>query len=138
MKSRKIRILDWLSDKIETGDSKKKVVHIRFGCPTKKNEFGWGIPWGGHGRAQAPCWPWEVAGEGREGEVGGEEKGIGWLWGEEGVPWGCCMGGARSVMLLCACEVLLAVPTSVRKKGGKREERRKGRKRKRRKRRKEI
>jgi hypothetical protein len=32
--------LEFVSDKIQSGDSKRKVMHIRFGCPTKKNGFG--------------------------------------------------------------------------------------------------
>jgi hypothetical protein len=32
--------LELVSDKIQSGDSKRKVMHIRFGCPTKKNGFG--------------------------------------------------------------------------------------------------
>jgi hypothetical protein len=55
MKYHKIWRLELVLDKIEAGDSKKMVVHIRFGCPMKKNRFGWISPWkGGHGRAQAP------------------------------------------------------------------------------------
>jgi hypothetical protein len=33
MKSRKIQILEFVSDKIEGGDSKWEVVCICFGCP---------------------------------------------------------------------------------------------------------
>jgi hypothetical protein len=32
--------LEFISDKIEGGDSKTEVVCIRFDHPTKKNEFG--------------------------------------------------------------------------------------------------
>jgi hypothetical protein len=45
MKSHKIWRLEFISDKIEGGDGKRKVVRIRFGCPTKKTELGWGLLW---------------------------------------------------------------------------------------------
>jgi hypothetical protein len=44
MKSRKIQRLELVSDKIDAKDSKRKVVHIRFGCPMKKNGLGWSSP----------------------------------------------------------------------------------------------
>jgi hypothetical protein len=37
MKSHKIQRLEFVLDKIEGGDSKRKVVCIRFGHPMKKN-----------------------------------------------------------------------------------------------------
>jgi hypothetical protein len=40
LESCKIWRLEFILDKIEDGDSKRKVVHIRFGCPTKKNGLG--------------------------------------------------------------------------------------------------
>jgi hypothetical protein len=40
MKSHKIQRLEFVSDKIEGEDSKREVVCIRFGCPTKKNDLG--------------------------------------------------------------------------------------------------
>jgi hypothetical protein len=45
MESRKIRRLEFVSDKIEGGDSKREVICIRFGHPTKKNEFMLGSSW---------------------------------------------------------------------------------------------
>jgi hypothetical protein len=39
MESRKIRILEFVSDKIEGGDSKREVIRIHFDHPMKKNEF---------------------------------------------------------------------------------------------------
>jgi hypothetical protein len=36
-KSLKIQILEFISDKIEYGDSKREVMCIHFGHPTKKN-----------------------------------------------------------------------------------------------------
>jgi hypothetical protein len=40
MKFHKIQILELVSDKIEDGDSKKNVMHIRFGYSMKKTELG--------------------------------------------------------------------------------------------------
>jgi hypothetical protein len=39
MKSHKIQKLEFISDKIEGGDSKREVICIRFGHPMKKNEI---------------------------------------------------------------------------------------------------
>ncbi len=39
MKSRKIWRSEFVSDKIEGGDSKREVMCIRFGHPTKENEI---------------------------------------------------------------------------------------------------
>jgi hypothetical protein len=39
MKSHKIRRLEFVLDKIEGGDSKREVMCIYFGHPTKKNEL---------------------------------------------------------------------------------------------------
>jgi hypothetical protein len=38
MKSRKIQRLEFVLDKIEGGDSKREIMCICFGHPTKKNE----------------------------------------------------------------------------------------------------
>jgi hypothetical protein len=82
MKSCKIQRLEFVSDKTEGGDSKREVVCIRFGCPTKKMTLVRAL----HGRAAmagvgAP-WPvmGELAREGREGE-GERER---WAWLGEG------------------------------------------------------
>jgi hypothetical protein len=40
MKSHEIRRLELISEKIEAGDSKRKVVHIRFSYPMNKTELG--------------------------------------------------------------------------------------------------
>jgi hypothetical protein len=40
MQSHEIRRLKLVSDKIKVEDSKRKVVHIRFNCPTRKTELG--------------------------------------------------------------------------------------------------
>jgi hypothetical protein len=40
MKSHKIWRLELVSDKIEGGDSTRKVMHIHFGYSTKKNGIG--------------------------------------------------------------------------------------------------
>jgi hypothetical protein len=40
MKSHKIQRLELVSNKIEDGDSKREVVCIHFGHPTKKNGLG--------------------------------------------------------------------------------------------------
>jgi hypothetical protein len=60
MESCNVQRLEFISDKIEGGDSKRKVVCIRFDCPTMKIELVWGLPW-------------------REGEGEGE----GWAFGGE-------------------------------------------------------
>jgi hypothetical protein len=44
MKSRKIQRLEFVLDKIEGRDSKRKIMCIRFGHPTKKNGFGYSSP----------------------------------------------------------------------------------------------
>jgi hypothetical protein len=66
MKSRKIQRLELVLDKIEGGDSKRKVMLIRFGHPTKKNSISYSSPWEAamarlefHGRR-----PWGLTGEG--------------------------------------------------------------------------
>jgi hypothetical protein len=52
IKSHKILRLEFISDKIEGEDSKRKVMCIRFGHPIKKNELVWGSPWeGSHGQS---------------------------------------------------------------------------------------
>jgi hypothetical protein len=40
MKSHKIWRLEFISDKIEGGDSRREVVCIGFGCPTKIKILG--------------------------------------------------------------------------------------------------
>jgi hypothetical protein len=45
MKSRKIWRLELILDKIESEDSKRKVVRIYFGYPMKKNGLGSSSPW---------------------------------------------------------------------------------------------
>jgi hypothetical protein len=85
MKSRKIWILDLISDKIEAGDSKREVMYICFGHPTMRKIVLFGALYGrtamtGHG---------ELAGEGNEGrgdEQGAQATGS----GEEGGAWGIC------------------------------------------------
>jgi hypothetical protein len=46
MESRKIRRLEFISDKIEGGNCKREVISIQFGCPTKKTELVCGLPRG--------------------------------------------------------------------------------------------
>jgi hypothetical protein len=135
MKSHKILRLEFVSDKIEGGDRKKKVMYIHFGHPTKKNELVWGSPWeaamagvaasmGAHG---------ELTEEGKEGE--GEEEAGAWLGalGRLG-----CHGVGRRAYSLAATTALCSLATiaahmrrnlHVRKKGRRKERRkRKGRK----------
>jgi hypothetical protein len=71
-----------VSDKIEAGDSKRKVVHIHFGHPSMKNDLGWSCPWkGGHGRSSTSyVGHGELTGEGRGGEGGEEQGGHNFLW----------------------------------------------------------
>jgi hypothetical protein len=62
MKSPIIRRLDFVLDKIESRDSKREVMYIHFGHPTKKK-------WA-HGR-----WPWGLAGEEGRGKGRGRRQG---------------------------------------------------------------
>jgi hypothetical protein len=84
MKSRKIKRLEFLLDKIEGGDSKRKVMLTHFAHPMKKSKLGWDSPWeGSHGRSWSSMEaPWGLA---REGE-GGRGEGHG---------WGCSLGRGR-------------------------------------------
>jgi hypothetical protein len=138
MKSHKIRRLELVSDKIEAEDSKRNVVCIRFSCPMKKTEHGWGLP----------CWAaiaglesliashGELAGEVVEGE---QRRGAGDAAGYVG-----CRGAMGSSYIgegsrpLTPCFCSVHANCCMRKKGGKREERRKWRKRKKRKERKNV
>jgi hypothetical protein len=87
MESRKIRILEFISDKIECGNCKRNVICIRFGHPTKKNDLGYSSPWeGSHGRSWS-----SVAGHGELAREGKEEEG-------EGGVGGARLGAARGAM----------------------------------------
>jgi hypothetical protein len=72
MKSRKIQILEFISDKIEGGDSKRDVMCIRFGHPTKKNELVRGSPWAG-----SHDWSWNFRGSPWGAHRRGERRGRG-------------------------------------------------------------
>jgi hypothetical protein len=126
MKSRKIRRLEFISDKMEGRDIKREVMCIRFGHPTKKNEVVWGSPWetamarlelmeGSHG---------ELTGEGKEGE--GEDGEGAQVWGAMGrgraaggAPWGGLAGCCCYVCALCCAWKNW---TWGRREGGNREE----------------
>jgi hypothetical protein len=76
MNFRKIQRLELVSDKIEGGDSKRKVVHIHFGCPTKKGCLGFklsmeGQPWL---EMELGGWRWELAWK----RTDGGKKSRGW------------------------------------------------------------
>jgi hypothetical protein len=101
MESHKIQRLEFVSNKIEGEDCKRKVICIHFDHPTKKNEFVWGSVWeaamakvGASMEAHR-----ELTGEGKEGE--GEEEGgarPGERLGEgEGRHGGC------GLLLVCCC-----------------------------------
>jgi hypothetical protein len=64
MESCKIRRLEFISDKIVGGDSKREVIRIRFGHPTKKNEFVRGSQW--EATMAGLEAPWELTEEGKE------------------------------------------------------------------------
>jgi hypothetical protein len=59
-----------ISDKIEAGDSKRKVVQICFGCPMKRNCLGWSSAMAG-----VEARTGKLTREGRDGEEGEEEQG---------------------------------------------------------------
>jgi hypothetical protein len=88
MKFRKICRLEFVSDKIEGVDSKREVVCIRFGCPTKKKTLVRAL----HGRAVMAG----VGAHGRSWESlpAREERGKG--RGRGGHSWG---GGTRGAVL---------------------------------------
>jgi hypothetical protein len=99
MESRKIRRLEFVSDKIDGGDCKREVICIRFGHPSKKNEFVWGL----HGR-----WPWPKLelhgrqpwgahrrGERRGRRRGGRGRGL-------GAAWGAARGGGTKEVAGCS------------------------------------
>jgi hypothetical protein len=89
MKSHNIPRLELILDKIEVGDSKRKIVRIHFGCPMKKTKLCWGFSWGGHGRTWAPWmeamasllivgWVpifWEVRGKSIGGDLNVDDEG---------------------------------------------------------------
>jgi hypothetical protein len=130
-KSRKIRRLELISDKIEGRDRMREVMCIRFGHPMKKNEIVWGSPWeASHGRSwSSMAGHWELAGEGKEGK--GEDGGGG---GGTGVGrHGEREGYRRRLLGATWLGPLLVWPLLVRE--GRKEKRRKWRERKRRERR---
>jgi hypothetical protein len=131
MKSRKIQILEFISDKIEGGDSKRDVMCIRFGHPTKKNELVRGSPWAG-----SHDWSWNFRGSPwgahRRGERRGRGRGRGGTaMGKVGrAPWGggdLQEGGAPwdSAQLLLCSVLLPACCVVCEEEGGKREEKEK-------------
>jgi hypothetical protein len=77
MKSHKIQRLEFVSDKIEGRDKKRKAVRIHFSCPTKRNKLGWDFPWEAAMAALQTPWPamGELAGEGTEGKGDGRGEG---------------------------------------------------------------
>jgi hypothetical protein len=85
MKSRKIRRLEFVSDKIDGGNCVREVMHTRFGHPTKKMSLVGTL----HGRAAMTevGAPWEAMGE----LVGEEKEGEG--EGGEGVRLRARLGG---------------------------------------------
>jgi hypothetical protein len=140
MKSQKIQRLEFVSDKIEGGDSKREVIYIYFGHPMK-NEIVWGSPWEvAMARVGAP-WPAMGArqrgrgsGERGRGAAAGGTRREGGLLGEE-APWGGAAMEEGSRPFIYSCMLLLSVTCCCtwegrRKEEGEREKKRKGRKRK--------
>jgi hypothetical protein len=131
----KIQRLEFISDKIEGGDSKREVICIHFGQPTKKNEIVWGSPW--EAAMAGLEAPWELMGSSQErGRKGEWEEGQGARLGERegyrrGGMWArtCCSVRA-AVPLLMLLLLLAWEETGRRKKRREREKKRKGRKRK--------
>jgi hypothetical protein len=104
MKSREIQILELVLSKIEAEDSKRMIVRIRFGCPTKKTELGWGPPWwaaitvlksliAGMGRSSEREW---------RGRWGARGAGC-WQWGGGRPHGGDCMGGEHRPCVVRLC-----------------------------------
>jgi hypothetical protein len=117
MKSHKIQRLEFISDKIDVGDCKRKVVRIRFGHPTKKTSLVRAL----HGRRPWPDFElhgrrlWGLIGEEERGRGGerGRARGCGEEEGREGGELGAVARGGRGLLLY------------VRKKAGKGREKRK-------------
>jgi hypothetical protein len=128
---RKIRRLEFISDKFEGGDSKREVMCIHFGHPMKKNVLVWGFPWeGSHG------WSWSsmegAMGTCQRGERGGRRRGRGGAAGDAAWGRGVTMRGWRrggldpaGLLYSLCCYVL-----NVRKKKKKRKEKKRKRKKK--------
>jgi hypothetical protein len=99
MESRKIQILEFVSDKIEGGNYKREVIYIRFGHPMKKNEIVCSSPW--EAAMAGVEAPWEAAmGARRRGERGGRRRGRGRLGGAR-------LGGHGGARPGCSCSLFV-------------------------------
>jgi hypothetical protein len=128
MKSHKIRRLEFISDKIDAGDCKRKVVRIRFGHPTKKQAWLELSMGGGHGRTLSSMGGGRGgSSERKRGGRGGERgraRDCGEEEGREGRKQGAVARGGRGLLLG-------SVPAALREEEsgkGKRKKKKKGRK----------
>jgi hypothetical protein len=129
MKSCEIQRLELVSDKIEAGDRKRKVLCVRFGCPLEKNVVSWSSPWkDGHGRS------YELAEEGKE-EDGEEQE----QWAElavgrfEKTTWGALSGWISHMGLLLLLPVACAAASVRKERKEERREKKKGKRKRKRK-----
>jgi hypothetical protein len=101
-------------------------VCIHFGHPAKKNSLGWSSLWKGTmARLELHGWPWELVGEGREGEgVAGEGERhllvVGRRKGQSGTMKVLLGERAQSMLLVFSVRCLVVAPEQ-----GRRKERRK-------------
>jgi hypothetical protein len=125
MKSCKIQRLELISDKIEGRYSKREVVCIHLGYPTKKNGLGWGLPWdSSHGQSWS-----SMADHGELPER--EERGRGRkMGGTAGGPRHGEGEGTRTLLLLRLLSVATCCSWGGRTRGEERKEKREKKKRK--------
>jgi hypothetical protein len=113
MKCHEIWRLELVYDKIESGNSKRKIVCIHFNCLTKKNEFGGRFPWlvsmaklELKGR-----WWWARPDRESRGEEKGAPAGCGGVEGmQQGGPLVLALFRCCVLLLVCCVLCLVAVP----------------------------
>jgi hypothetical protein len=119
MKSRKIRRFELVLDKIKGEDSKREIMCISFGSPTKKNRACLRASMKGTAMAELKLHgqPWELTRRGREGGRGRGRGGD----ATRGAPWGAAGGGPRSMAAWFGPAAALCVVCMRKKAWGRKE-----------------